>query len=352
MQKKEYLEKFDSIVKGFSKEDRIALIPDLDADGVSAGAIIYNAIKQITGKEPLLIIQHYKTTELLPETLEILKKEKIQKLIIVDSAAEQSKESLEKAEKIVDEILVIDHHKDYNYNSSEKVFIIKAQYINTIDPSKYPSSKLAYDLFSRHADLEKYSWIASVGLIGDNQLKQWESFVETAIANNDSSIEEFFGVMVIISAVETLAPENLGELLVFYANASSPNEIIASEFSKYIEILNNQIDEIMKKFNSDKELFDEQNLVWFEFKSKSNIKSVVINKVSNEMFPNKTIIFVQDKGGDFVSFSVRRQDFKVKTNELLENAVEGFEGAGAGGHIPASAGRIRKKDLPAFKKRI
>ncbi|MFH1390785.1 MAG: DHH family phosphoesterase [Candidatus Diapherotrites archaeon] len=352
MEKEEYLEKFDSIVKGFSADDKIALVHDLDADGVSAGAIAYNAIKQITGNNPLLITQRFKTMELLPETLEKLKKEKVQKLIIVDFAAEQNKEALLKADSIVDEILVIDHHKDYGSEGLKNTFIIKAQNINDLDSSKYSASKLVYDLFSRHVNLKKYSWIASVGLMGDNQLKQWGSFVQIAISNNNSSIEEFFSVVVIISAVETLAPEKLGELLLFYANVSSPKEIINSKFSGYVETLNNQIDEIMKKFNSDKELFDEQNLVWFEFKSQTNIKSVVINKVSNEMFPNKTIIFVQDKGGDFVSFSVRRQDFKVKTNELLENAVEGFENAGAGGHIPAAAGRIKKKDLPEFKKRI
>jgi len=60
----------------------------------------------------------------------------------------------------------------------------------------------------------------------------------------------------------------------------------------------------------------------------------------------------QDKGDGYMSFSARRQDFKVKTNEVLETAVKGFEDAGAGGHIPASAGRIRKSDLPEFKKRV
>tara|TARA_Y100000310_G_C20703935_1_gene832882 strand:+ start:17320 stop:18393 length:1074 start_codon:yes stop_codon:yes gene_type:complete len=352
MEKEQYLEKFDSIIKAFSADDKIALVPDLDADGVSAGAIAYNAIKELTGKEPLLISQRFKTVELLPETLEKLEQEKIQKLIIVDFAAEQNKEALLKADSIVDEILVIDHHKNYGSEGLKKTFIIKAQNINDIDPSKYPASKLVYDLFSRHVNLEKYSWIASIGLMGDNQLKQWETFVQGAIADNNSSIEEFFKVGVIISAVETLAIEKLGELLLFYANASSPKEILNSEFSSYAETLNTQVEEIMQKFNSDKELFDEQELVWFEFKSQSNIKSAVINKVSNELFPDKTVIFIQDKGGNFVSFSARRQDFKVKTNDLLEKAIEGFENAGAGGHIPASAGRIMKKDLSEFKKRI
>jgi len=352
MKKEEYLEKFDSIVKGFSADTKIALVHDLDADGVSAGAIAYNAIKQITGKKPLLITQRFKTIELLPETLEKLEEEKIQKLIIVDFAAEQNMEALLKADSIVDEILVIDHHKDYGSEGLRNTFIIKAQNIDDIDPGRYPASKLVYDLFSRHVDLKKYSWIASIGLMGDNQLKQWESFVQNAVTDTNSSIQEFFKVKVIISAVEVLALEKLRDFLLFYAVASSPKVIIDSEFAVYAETLKKFVDEIIKKFNSDKEIFEEQELVWFEFESKSDIKSEVINKVSNEMFPKKTIIFVQDKGGDFVSFSARRQDFKVKTNELLENAVEGFEESGAGGHIPASAGRILKKDLPEFKKRI
>jgi len=352
MDKQGYLEKFDSIVKAYSKDDKIALIPDLDADGISSGAVAINAIKLLTGKEPLVITQKHKTTEILPQTIQSLKDNKITKVLVVDSAVEQSSEALEKAEGIVDEILVVDHHKDYKYRKSEKVFILKAQFVSDIDPSQYPAAKLVYDLFSRHVDLEKFSWIASVGLIGDNQLVQWKSFVEQAAEKHGSSVSEFKKIADIISSVQVIAPEKLNELILFYANASSPKELIESEFEKYLETLNSEIEKILGEFHVKKEIFDEQELVWFEFKSKNSIKSAVINRVSNEIFPNKTVIFVQDLGGDFVNFSVRRQDFKVKTNELLEKGVEGFEDAGAGGHIPAAAGRIKKTDLLEFKKRI
>ena len=70
------------------------------------------------------------------------------------------------------------------------------------------------------------------------------------------------------------------------------------------------------------------------------------------LYPDKTLIFLQHRGDGFVSFSARRQDFKIKCNELLENAVKGLKGAGAGGHVPAAAGRIKEKDLPEFKKRV
>ncbi|HZX20106.1 MAG TPA: DHHA1 domain-containing protein [archaeon] len=353
MGKKAVLEKFDLIVKGFSKKDRIALVHDLDADGVSSGAITFNAIKFLRGKEPdLVVTQQYKTVRLLPKTIQLLKKNKINKIVCVDFAFDQQPESLKETESIVDQILVLDHHKDYKYAANKKTFILKANYIKEVDPSKYPTSKLVFDLFSRHVNLEKFSWVASVGLIGDNQLKEWEPFVQGSVADHNTSLEEIYTVTNIISAIEVLVPEKLNDLLYFIANSSKPKDVIKSKFAKYSKTLDAQVSKILEKFEKKKEVFEKQQLVWFEFEADSNIKSAVINKVSNELYPNKTIIFIQDKNDGFVSFSARRQDFKVKTNDLLEKCVKGFENAGAGGHIPAAAGRIMKKDLAEFKKRV
>ena len=220
MQRKTALKKFDSIVKGFTKRDRIALIHDLDADGVSSGAIAYNAVKLLRGKAPdLVITQPFKTVELLPQTLKLLRRKKISKIIIVDFAAEQYPETLRKAEKIAGQILIIDHHKQYS-KGSKKTFILKAQHISGIDPSRYPTSKLVFDLFSRHADIEKLSWVASIGLLGDNQLRQWKKFVVAAAKKHKSSVAEFEKVAGIISAVEVLEPRKLGGLLLLITNAS------------------------------------------------------------------------------------------------------------------------------------
>jgi len=353
LQENPALKKFDSLVKSFSGEDRIAFIPDLDADGLSSGALAFIAIKLLRRKEPdLVIVQPFKTTELLPKTIEQLRENKIGKLVIVDFAAEQSKDNLKQAESVVEQVLVIDHHKFYGKEGLKKTFILKAQDVSYLDGSKYPTSKLVFDLFSRHVNLEKFSWIASVGLMGDNQLAQWKGFVEKAAQDIGSSVKELGTVTGIISAVEVLAPEKLGEFLLFYVKSKNPREIMNSPFAKYKSELDSRVEGLFGEFHARKEVFDEQELVWFEFKSKDNIKSAVINKVSNELFPKMTVIFVQDKGDGYMSFSARRQDFKVKTNEVLETAVKGFEDAGAGGHIPASAGRIRKSDLPEFKKRV
>ncbi len=352
MDEKGILPQFDSIVKSFSVRDKIALIHDLDADGVSSGAITFNAITLLRGKAPdLVVTQSFKTVELLPKTISLLKKKKISKVIVVDFALDQQPESVKMAEKLVDQILVIDHHKSYG-KPGKKTFFLKAQFVSDLEPSNYPTSKLAFDLFSRHVRLEKWSWIAAIGLLGDNQLEQWRGFIEGAAKEHNSSVAELNEIMLIISAVEVLVPEKLNGLLKFYASCSSPKEMLSSKYASYAEKLESEMASLMKKFEKEKQVFPDAQLVWFEFNAKHNIKSAIINSVSNESYPHYTVVFVQDKGDGFVSFSARRQDFKVKANDLLESAVKGFGDAGAGGHVPAAAGRCKKSDLPELKKRI
>ena len=344
---------FDSAVKAISKSSRVALIHDLDADGISSGAITYNALRVLRGKKPeLLITQTHKTTQILPQSMKKIRSKKIDVAIIVDFALDQSPQSLKELGQVCKTVLVIDHHKDYGYPQNERTFIIKPQHFSQIEPSKYPTSKLVFDLFSRHVDLSAYCWIASIGLMGDNQLGQWRDFVGESAKASASSVEQLSKCVDIITAIETLAPKKLNELLLFIASSTGPQKILASKYAGYLKTMDKKLDSLFEKFKKEKEILEKQGLVWFEYKSKDNIKSALINKISNELYPGLTVICVQDSGKNTVSFSARRQDFKVKANELLENAVRGFENAGAGGHVPAAAGKIMKKDLSEFKARV
>ncbi len=349
---KEKLALFDQAIKQITKKDKIALCPDLDADGISSGAITYVALKKIRGKAPdIVIIQPYKTTEILPETIKKMKQKKINKLIIVDFAFDQNKKEAKKIESQVEKIIVIDHHTDYKLKT-KKTFIVKPQHLGKIEPSKYPTSKFCYDLFSRHANIKETSWISSVGLIGDNQLKQWKEFVKKSAKEHKTNLDKLKKISKIISATESLKPKKLKELLNLMVKAKKPKDILKSKFSRLEKKLTKMSNALLKKFNKKKENYEKLDLIWFNFFSKENMKSELINRASNELHPNKTIIVVQDKGDKYLYFSARRQDFKVKVNKLLEKAVKGLKNAGAGGHIPAAAGRIMKKDYEKFKKRI
>ena len=67
--------------------------------------------------------------------------------------------------------------------------------------------------------------------------------------------------------------------------------------------------------------------------------------------PHKTIIII-NKTTNPISISARRHDKKIAVNNLLEQAVKGFKGANAGGHIPAAGAGFHKKYLSIFKKRL
>ncbi|VVB99677.1 DHHA1 domain protein [uncultured archaeon] len=347
------LESFDSFARDIPGRGKIAIVHDLDADGICSGAIVYNAILLLRGRKPdLVITQQNKSRELVPKTLSMLKKKGISKLIVVDFAIDQEPASLAKAEKIVKQVLVIDHHRDYGCSGWQKTVFVKPQFFSEIEPSRYPASKLAYDLFSRHVNMEKFSWIASVGLMGDSQLEQWKDFVQASEKRHGTAIHSLSKCVDIISSVETISPKNLNSLLIFIAKADSPNKLVRSKFSSYTLKMDKLLRRLLAEFEIAKEELLGNELVWFEFRSKENIKSALINKVSGGMMPNRTVIVVQDNGDGFLHFSARRQDFKVKVNELLEKAVKGLKEAGAGGHVPAAAGKILKKDLPEFRKRV
>ena len=99
------------------------------------------------------------------------------------------------------------------------------------------------------------------------------------------------------------------------------------------------------------EFFPDLDLIIYEINPKYNVKSIIINKLSSEKYPNKTILCLS-KHQEKVIISARRQDYKIPINDLLSDAIEDLPGSTAGGHIPAAGASVRKKDLKRFKDKI
>ena len=70
------------------------------------------------------------------------------------------------------------------------------------------------------------------------------------------------------------------------------------------------------------------------------------------MRPHKTIILLQILPRGRLRFSARRQDCKVKVNDLLVEAVKGIPDSNAGGHAPAAAGSIPRQYAKKFKNNV
>jgi c-di-AMP phosphodiesterase-like protein len=135
------------------------------------------------------------------------------------------------------------------------------------------------------------------------------------------------------------------ELLV---EADNPNVVLDSGFKALSSILDDEVEYWMKRLESEIIIEPDIELVIAKVRPKHGIKSLLINRLSRDKYPDKSLLLMQDLGGVRVLISARRQDFKVPMNDLMEKAIVGLVDATGGGHIPAAAASIRKEDEEQF----
>lgn len=347
------IKEFLSFVGNLSSNDKIAILHDSDADGVSAAVITAKSIYRITGKKPVLVFtQTKRMVSIEQNTISILKKNKINKLFVLDLAVDQNKKTVGQVEKF-SEIIVIDHHKIYSDISSKKTTFIKASMLSKkIEPSRYATAKMCFDLFSKIVDLSDVAWVACVGLVGDFSVNAWKSFVGNTLLQQKVSLSQIKNCTDLVNSVEIIHVEDLSELFEKYYDSENPKTLLASKFRTYKTKVEKELSRLLKKFKQKAEFFPSIDLTYFEFKSKYSIKSYLVNHLSSIAPKHRSIVVVEDVGNGLLAISARRQDFKIKMNDLLERSVKNLPQAIAGGHVPAAGGKIRKEDLPRFKQNL
>ena len=149
-----------------------------------------------------------------------------------------------------------------------------------------------------------------------------------------------------ISSAESFGEDKIGEVFNIVYKAESFRDILNSKvLQKYKETIRTEVEKCIKDFeNAEKK----DDLLLYKIESKYPIKSKISTMLSFK-YQDKTVIVAQEVG-DKITISARRQDGKVKVNELLEKAVEGY--GNAGGHTPAAGGTINKEDWSKFRKAI
>lgn len=332
--------------KDFLKEAKKTLaFYHSDADGLSASVIMAKTFEKLGNKNLSTVPVEYFETEKMLKTFE---KEKPQNVIFLDIAIDSKPDVIRKMSK--QSLLIIDHHKIASDINASNIVFIKPQMISTIEPSRYPASKLTFDLCSSLVDLKKERWIAGIGIIGDKSEKQWKEFLKLIEKENKVSYEELKELADLIEAVKVVSPQDFANLFdMFYF--LEPKQILKSDFVKLKEKLNKALDKWLSEFEKNANFFPELELYFYKIKPDFPIKSALIDRLT-EKYPDKTIIVLEDLGEAKLRFSARRQDFKVKMNELLEKAVQGIPQAEAGGHVPAAAGSIPRGYLKRFEENI
>lgn len=245
-----------------------------------------------------------------------------------------------------EKILIIDHHRSSDLNSKKIVFV-KGE-------DGYSAGYLCYYLFSKIKNLEHLDWIVALSCISDYCHIKPKNWLEKIFKKYNDELVYKKNYVRKSGRIWDLQYKLSLALIYFEGNLKKVFSSIGKGFGsignleKCAQIIQEEINKTLRKFDKEKEKFDEGYL--FIFQPKFSIGSLISTITSNTE-PSKVFIIVCP-GKDFYFVSVRRQDKKLDCVKFLQKLLNGLEHADGGGHIPAAGGRFLKKDLPKFKKRL
>ncbi|MBU2100032.1 hypothetical protein KKB11_02265, partial [Candidatus Micrarchaeota archaeon] len=264
---KEELKEFKKFIED-NKEKRTAVLHHTDPDGVCSGIITAKALERITGKKPLLFHQNPGEITVTENTVKELKEKQIQFLVSVDLSVDQNPEPIKEIEEFA-KILVLDHHKTYNELNSTETLMIKSKDLTGVEGSKYPVSKLSFDLFSDLTDLKDLDWIACIGLLGDNAYSEWKDFVDGTIEKYgfEKKIEEniLFKIKKLIESIEVMDYSKMENLINVFLSAKKPEDLMKKDLLMELEGMEKEVAFWRMEFEQKKEVFPGE-LIYFELK--------------------------------------------------------------------------------------
>ena len=170
------VKKFTDFIREITTEDRIAILHDMDPDG-SCSAIILKKALFTLGVQPKYIhhlVEGKEKTYFTQTIRKELSSRNINKIICLDKPVDMSYPKDIEYLQTFEKVCIVDHHKMDKDINSEKIVLIKPQlFAKNIEPTKYNTSKIVYDLTSNIVDVSNYDWICAVGVIADFNYDQW-----------------------------------------------------------------------------------------------------------------------------------------------------------------------------------
>ncbi|MEK6849778.1 MAG: DHH family phosphoesterase, partial [Nanoarchaeota archaeon] len=234
--------------------------------------------------------------------------------------------------------------------------LIKPQlFTDLAKPSKYCTSKLAYDLFSRVVDITDKDWLAVAGSISDIATEPWEEWMHSVFKkykvplNKDLFKTKLGEVGIYINDTASYDDQKIPEAYLIAVNATHPNDVLNSSITAYHNVIDAEIQKWTKAIKKDGEWHPELNLVFYEIKPKYKVKSAITTILGLKYAKEIVIVSAPENGQ--MAFSLRCQK-GIAVNVLLVEAIKGLADASGGGHIPAAGGRCNIADYPKFKDNV
>ncbi len=333
---------FDDFLDGITEEDKIAIRTHTDLDGI-ASALFLELILESKGLKVSFIEFGSYGVGMFDKFIYKIKKNKVSKVFLTDCAADLADlEGFEKFRSKFDSFL-IDHHP-VNSDLKDKKNIIKTD-------SSDCSSLLLYSFLSEKLK-EKWKWLVCAAIISDFSFKKRENFDFVKENYPETSYDDAFN-----SQPGKIAAFINSALIYFDEDKKKIFDLIKDGKIEEVKKHRGEVEEEIQKYVRDykklAEFYPERKLYFYQIEPKYKIGSTISTLISSKN-PDDIIIIVSSSPKEKVMLylSARNQTKREDMNLLLKNALKGLKNADGGGHIPAAGGRIMKKDLEIFKKRI
>jgi single-stranded DNA-specific DHH superfamily exonuclease len=358
----EHWGRIDRFLMSFSPKEKIALVHDYDPDGLSSAVIMNKLIERLRGRpaDAHFTPPHGSKNTIAPETFAELKKRNISKVNFTDLGIHEDAAAIKRLEKQC-EILIIDHHRFFADITSERTALAMPQLLaDDIEPSRYCSAKIAFDLANRHADLGENDWIAATGVIADMAGKAWPEFLTQVFARHklrpnpkDWFRSELGSVSGMFFAAMAIDHKNVNYCFGVMMAAKKPQDVLKDKkLSALRKAFDREINVWVTNAPKRMEQHKDLKLIWYELSPKYHINSPVATILSLRPQYHDWVILSIEKEKGVASCSGRCQSQRIAMNLLLKDATKGLKDAAGGGHVPAAGAHCRVADLQVFKKRV
>ncbi len=260
-----------------------------------------------------------------------------------------SKEFFDEVRNFNVPVVWIDHH---NVTAYVPDFV---HYYNTVlnkSKKNEPVTYLCYQITNKKEDL----WLAVSGCIFDRYVPDFypefsKAYPELAIKSKDAFDIFYKSQIGKITKIFCFALKdrisNVVKMIRFLTAVKSPHDVL-EETSKNHE-MHLRFKQIYKKYEKllkKAESIADGKLLFFQYAGDLSISADLSNELSY-LFPEKIIVVVYIRGIKG-NISVRGK----KVRDKVIKAIEGLEGATAGGHEDAVGAQVRIEDLEKFRERL
>ena len=323
------------------KGKRIAIVSDNDADGITAAVQLKLFLDSKQVESMIFFYDHYTKGFSYPK--QSFLQFSPEKTIFLDLSDGFVSDIIVELGNATGPFVDIDHHqREVVRGNAFKSIVIKPGSFSSIEPSKYPASKMVFDLFGGK------DWICSIGVIGDFAMDTWGEFLKKTAGKHKLSPKKLANLAEIVECVSSQYSEKINSLSEFLLSIKNPKQLLSSEYLGLKKLFDARLKLLKERFYKENECFDDAQLCFF--KSDNRFSGKLSTIISTDL-PSKTIV-IYEQPQDLIKCSIRRQDFNVNCGELARAAVHGIPDSNGGGHIPAAGAHFPPQFLDQFKKNV